>query len=97
MGESFENVKLLFFNHTQHGGNFGTHDAENEKPHLKWTLVLIKNSFGFQDWHSSILWINNMHFLLDNSKGYWDTLCRFFVNKLPHFSIHGEKLWGSLL
>jgi hypothetical protein len=30
-----EKVKLIFFNHSQHGGNYGTNVAENERNYLK--------------------------------------------------------------
>jgi hypothetical protein len=55
-----EKFKLAFFNHTQHGGNFGTHVVDQEKSYLKTIFLYFQRE---------VLWVSGVaeeHFLTQN-------------------------------
>jgi hypothetical protein len=58
-----EKFKLSFFNHTQHGGNFGSEVAENEKSYLKSIFMFFQREIlwlsGLAEQHFIEKYVNN--------------------------------------
>jgi hypothetical protein len=52
-----EKLKLIFFNHTQRGGNFGAHSAEAERSYLKSVYKALQRELLW------ILGVGENHFL----------------------------------